>query len=148
MYTGVTIIKKQFIFLLLLFVLLLSACSNIDELSGKTFDVNVRSNPSNPAISHSIMTLEFLDGKITTTSLDGEEGTYELKDDKLAIQFENENESLEIEFTFEKSDEDSSTYSAVLSDSDFQIEDSDQVSRYKGFFLDLPRSSYVEFTEK
>ncbi|GAB3807763.1 hypothetical protein GCM10028868_37690 [Virgibacillus kimchii] len=46
------------------------------------------------------MTLEFLDGKIITNSLDGEEGIYELKDDKLVVQFENENESLEIEFTF------------------------------------------------
>src|SRR5690625_4200877 len=135
---------KRFIFLAVLSVLLLAACSNIDELSGKTFDVSVRSNPNDPANFHSIMTLKFLDGIVITDALHEEEGTYELKDNKLVIQFENENESLEIEFTFEESDKEFSEYSAEISHSDFQIEDSDQVSKYKGFILDLP-SSYVEF---
>ena len=47
------------------------------------------------------------------------------------IQFENENESLEIEFTHEESDIDFSTYLAEVSDTKFKIEDSNQVSKFK-----------------
>ncbi|GAB3808423.1 hypothetical protein [Virgibacillus kimchii] len=65
----------------------------------------------------------------------------------LLIQYENENETLEVEFTLEESDEDSSTYSAMISDADFQIEDSDQVSKYRKFYTDLPRFP-VEFIER
>jgi hypothetical protein len=137
---------KRLVFLSLLSVLLLSACNNADELSGKTFDVSSRSIHDENSF-YAIMTLEFSDGNVTTISIDGEEGAYELKDDKLLIQYENENETLEIEFTLEESDEDSSTYSAIISDADFQIEDSDQVSKYRKFYTDLP-SFPVEFIER
>ncbi|MFD2045186.1 hypothetical protein ACFSTA_15995 [Ornithinibacillus salinisoli] len=131
--------KKRLIFLLLLAILLLSACSNSDELSGKTFDVSVMwSSPNSPSDNYKpLMRLEFSDGNIVKNTMGYEEGTYELKDDKLVIQFENENESLEIEFTLEESDNEFSEYSAEISDSDFQIEDSGQVSKYQGFYQKL-----------
>lgn len=138
---------KRLVFLSFLSVLLLSACSNTDELSGKTFDVSSVSSPDNPDKYYPIMTLEFLDGKIITNSIAGEEGTYVLKDNELVIQFENVNETLELEFTLEESDKDFSEYSAVISDSSFQMKDSEQVSKYKGFYFNLP-SYQVEFIEK
>lgn len=147
MLTGeISIMFKRLIFLSLLFVLLLSACSNKDELSGKTFDVSVVGSPNEPFNLDSIMRLEFSDGNVTTKAMNGAEGTYELKDDNLVIQFENENESLEIEFTFKESNIETSEYAAEIIDSDFQIEDSEQVSNYKDFYFDLP--SHVEFIEK
>lgn len=138
---------RRLLFLFLLAVLLLSGCSTSDDLSGKTFDVSVRSSPNNPDKYHAIMTLEFLDGKVINHSIAGEEGTYELKDDNFVIQFENENESLQIEFTLKESDKEFSQYSAEIIDSDFQMEDAEQVSKYKQLYLDLP-SSHVEIIER
>lgn len=76
-----------------------------------------------------------------------DEGTYELIDDKLVILFENENESLEIEFTLEENEKDFSTYSAEITDSNLEIEDSNQVSKYKGLYQNLA-DSYFEFIER
>ena len=98
---GLTIMKNKFTSLLLLFILLLSACNDNDELSGKTFKV---ASPPGPIEEHSddpdryypIMTLDFLDGKVNTNSnLDGK-GTYELNDNVLDLHFENENETLKL----------------------------------------------------
>ncbi|MUK88417.1 hypothetical protein GMD78_08440 [Ornithinibacillus sp. L9] len=140
--------KKSFmIHIAFLSILIITACSNSDELSGKTFDVSVVSSPNNPNKYDSIMRLEFSDGNIVKNTMGYEEGTYELKDDRLVIQFENKNESLEIGFTFEESEKDFSAYSAVISDSDFQIEDSKQVSKYQGFYNKLTRHQY-EFIER
>ncbi|HSI66802.1 MAG TPA: hypothetical protein VK947_05260 [Planococcus sp. (in: firmicutes)] len=130
--------KKWLFFLLLLVVLLLSACSGNDELSGKTFDVSEVSPVNYPDELFPIMTLEFSAGnRVKNTMGYEDEGTYELMDDKLVIQFENENESLEIEFTLEESEKDFSTYSAEISDSNLEIEDSNQVSKYKGLYQKL-----------
>lgn len=115
---------KRLVILLHLSVLLLSACNDKDELSGKTFDVSLVSSPNN------------LDERI-----------YELKDDKLVMQFENDNETLEIEFIIEESDKEFSEYSGEISDSDFQIEDSKRISKYNEFYLNLPDSP-VEFIER
>ncbi|MFD2045218.1 hypothetical protein ACFSTA_16155 [Ornithinibacillus salinisoli] len=141
--------KKGFMILIaVLSALIITACSNSDELSGKTFDVSEGGSPNDPDKFYTKMKLEFLDEKkVINHHLHGEEGTYELKDDKLIIQFENENESLEIEFALEESDLDFSEYSAEISDSNFQIEDSDQVSKYQKFYFDLPRRN-VEFIER
>ena len=140
--------KKSFIILIaVLSILIITACSNSGNLSGKTFDVSVVSSPNTPDKYDSIMTLEFTDGKVITDAIDGEEGAYDLKDDELVIQFENENESLEIEFTLKESDKDFSEYSAEISDSDFQIEDSEQVSKYKNIYTNLSHS-HVEFIER
>ncbi|GAB3808419.1 hypothetical protein GCM10028868_38500 [Virgibacillus kimchii] len=61
-------------------VFLLSACNNIDELSGKTFYVSSRSIHDENSF-YPVMTLEFSDGNVTTISIGGEEGVYELKDE-------------------------------------------------------------------
>ena len=139
--------KKWLFFLLLLVVLLLSACSDNDELSGKTFDFSVMSSPVNPDKYDSVMTLEFSDGNTVKNTMGYEEGTYELKEDKLVLLFENENESLEIEFTLEESEKDFSTYSAEISDSNLEIEDSNQVSKYKGLYQKL-WDSHFEIIER
>jgi major membrane immunogen (membrane-anchored lipoprotein) len=138
---------KRLFFLSILSVVLLSACSSNDELSGKTFDVSVISGPNEPGKYSPIMTLEFLDGNEVKNKMGYEEGMYELKDDKLVIQFENENEYLEIEFTLEESDKDFSEYSAEISDSKLEIEDSSLVSKLKGFYEKLDRSHF-EFIER
>lgn len=133
---------------LLLLIVLLSACSNTDELSGKTFDLSVRSSPDSPPDQFSpIVTLEFLDGNIVKNKKGHEEGTYELKDDQLVIQFENENEYLAIEFTLKESDDDISEYSAEISDSKYEIEDSKIVSKFKGFYERLS-VSHFQFIER
>ena len=143
--------KKQLIFLLLLAILLLSACSNSDELSGKTFDVSVMwISPDSTSENYKpLMILEFLDGDIVKNTLSSDEGTYELKDDKLMILFENENEYLEAEFALKESDKEFSTYSAEISDLDFQMKDSEQVSKYIGLYQKLWEHGLTfEFIEK
>jgi major membrane immunogen (membrane-anchored lipoprotein) len=153
-WEGGYLMKKRFIFLLLLVFLLLSACSNSDEFSGKTFDVSVMSiSPDSTSLGSTsedyqpLMILEFLNGNIVKNQLDEEEGTYKLKDDKLVVLFENENEYLEAEFTLKESDKEFSTYSAEISDIDFQMEDSEQVSKYKGFYQKLWDRQF-EFIER
>ncbi|MEN2766069.1 hypothetical protein [Ornithinibacillus xuwenensis] len=140
--------KKRLIFLLFVLVLLLTACNN-DELSGKTFNLSTRGGPdSNPDQYHSIMTLEFSDGKVETSSINDGEGTYELNDDKLAIHFENENENLTIEFTVEESDKEFSEYSAVISDYDFEMSNTDKVSHYKNIINKLHKDMSYEFIKE
>ena len=137
---------KRLFFLSILSVLLLSACNSNDELSGKIFDVSVISGPNEPDKYSPIMTLEFSDGNKVKNKMGYEEGMYELKDDKLVIQFENENEYLEIEFTLEESDNEFSEYSAEISDSKLKIDDSSLVSKLKGFYEKIHRSHF-EFIE-
>ncbi|SHG86344.1 hypothetical protein [Ornithinibacillus halophilus] len=131
--------KKWLFFLLLLVVFLLSACSNNDELSGKTFDISVVAmSPNDTSANYTpVMTLEFSDGNKVKNTRDDEEGVYELKEDKLVILFKNENEHLEVEFTLKESDKEFSEYSAEISDLDFQMVDSTQVSKYKGLYQKL-----------
>ncbi|MEC5425783.1 hypothetical protein QGM71_20150 [Virgibacillus sp. C22-A2] len=100
--------KKRFIFLLLLFVLLASACNNIDELSGQTF--NVAYTP--------------------------------------VLHFENDNENLEIKFTVKESDKDFSEYSAIISDVDFVITDTDKISHFKNLSLTLTKDMSIEFLKE
>lgn len=73
--------KKQFIFLLLSFLPLLSACGVGDELSGKTFKIANLPAPEegyidNPDRYDPIMTVELLDEKVVTDSIHEGEGTY------------------------------------------------------------------------
>ncbi|GAA0472092.1 hypothetical protein [Alkalibacillus silvisoli] len=144
---------KRFMFLLLLGVLLLSACSTStnNDLSGRTFDVSVKDSPNNPDRYTTLMTLEFSDENViinsVNNSIQDEEGTYELKDDNLVIHLENENESAEVEFILNESDKEISEYSAEIIDSNFQIEDSEQTSEYKRFMMNLPQHT-LEILEK
>ncbi|MEN2766250.1 hypothetical protein [Ornithinibacillus xuwenensis] len=77
-----------------------------------------------------------------------EEGTYELKEDKLVLLFENENENLEIVFTVEESDKDSSKYSAVISDVSYEMTDTDKISHFQHLFFQLDKKMPYEFIKK
>ncbi|MBP3951709.1 hypothetical protein [Bacillus suaedae] len=143
--------NKWLFFTLFFSVLLISACSNSDELSGHTFNVShtppFQEDIDDPDKYHSIMTLEFSDGKVS--SANSGEGTYELKDDVLLLNFENENEQLEIEFTeFKESDKDFSEYSTLISRSELNITDPDKVSHFGSLHSSLTNDMLVEFLQK
>ncbi|OZU87066.1 hypothetical protein CIL03_18745 [Virgibacillus indicus] len=143
--------NKQFIFPILLFVFLLSACTSEDELSGQTFDVAYIPGPvsqedfDNPNRYDSIMTLEFLDGKVITNSIDYKKGTYELIDDELIVHFESDNEYLKIEFKVNESDKDFSKYSATIHNAEYEITDTEQISRFKNLTNRLIKDMPIEF---
>ncbi len=142
--------KKRFNLLLLLFVLLLSACNNEAELSGKTFKVAYPSpvkEMDDPNRYNPIMTLEFIDENVVHNTIYGE-GTYELNDDVLVLYFENENENLEISFKVKESEKDFSEYSAVLSDVDFEMTDSDKISYFKNLAFRLTKEMPIEFLKE
>lgn len=150
---GGFMMKKQFIFLLFIFILLLSACSSSDELSGKTFKIANLPAPEegyidNPDKYDSIMTVELLDGKVVTDSIHKGQGTYELNDNVLVLHFENENETLKLSFEVEESDKDFSKYSAVISDIDFKITDTDKVSHFENLVFKFDRNRKIEFIEE
>lgn len=144
--------KKWFGFLLLLLVVLLSACSNNDELSGKTLRAVympppwVQMDDATPNQYDYITTLEFLDGNVVSKAIQDGEGKYELNGDELVLRFENENERLEITVT--ESDKEFSEYSAVISDVDFDITDTDKVSHYQNLFLKLSNKQPIEFLKE
>lgn len=146
--------KKWFVtFIALLSLLLFSACSDSDKLSGKTFKVSytpvLQEDIDNPSKYPSIMTLKFSDGNVVTNTIDNEEGAYELNNDVLVINFENENEKLEIEFIeFKESNKDFSAYSTVINNSELEIEDSEQVSKFSTLHLNLSKDMPIEFIEK
>lgn len=140
--------KSYMILIAVLSVLFITACDNSDELSGKTFDVSVISSLTHPDRYTPIMRLEFSDGNIVKNRLREEEGTYELIEDQLVLQFENENELLEIEFTLKESDKDISEYSAELSRSTLDIEDSTQLSEFQILYSKTHNQSFVEFIER
>ena len=148
--------KKRFILfnlLLLLYLLLLSACNNEDELSGKTFKV---ASPPGPIMEHiddpdryyPIMTLEFLDGKVSTNSIHDGEGTYELNDNVLVLHFENENETLKLSFEVKESEKDFSEYSAIISEVDFEMKDTDKVSHFKNLSFKFDKNTPIEFIKE
>ena len=138
--------KKRFIFPILLFVLLLSACNYGDELSGKTFDVAYWGPESDTHYSE--VTLEFLDGNIVENTKGNEEGTYDLKEDTLVILFENENENLEFIFTVTENDKDSSKYSAVISDVVYEVSDTDKIKTYQNLLFKLEKGRNYEFIKR
>lgn len=140
---------KRLVFLLLLSVFLMSACSSDDILSGKTFDVSVVGSPTDPGYLQTIVTLEFSDENTFKNTRGNEEGTYELSGDKLLILIEDENEKVEIEFTLKESDKELSEYSAELTHADFQMEDTEKISKYKGLYQKIQHSdSYVISAQK
>lgn len=150
---GIKIMKKRISFLLLLFGLLLSACNNDDEFSGKTFKVAytpvLQEEIDNPSNYKSIMTLNFSDDNVVTNTIGGEEGEYKLDDDVLVVNFKNENEKLEIKFIdFQESDKDFSAYSTSIGDAKLQIDDSDQISRLNNLSSLITKDMPIEFIEK
>lgn len=140
---------KRLVYLLPLSVLLMTACSSDGNLSGKTFDVGVVGSPTSPGSLQTIVTLKFSDENTFKNTRGNEEGTYELSGDKLLILIEDENERLEIEFTLKQSDKEFNEYSAELTHADFQMEDTEQISKYKGFYQKIQGSdSYVISAQK
>ncbi|RIU91183.1 hypothetical protein D1864_12255 [Oceanobacillus picturae] len=149
-------LKKRFILLSLFLVLFLSACNDSDELSGKTFKLGYPSLDPNMSIEEdaddpdkyaSLMTVEFLDGKTFTSSIQNGEGTYELNDNVLLLHFKNDNEILKLSFKVKESEKDFSTYPAEISDADFEMTNTDAVSHFKNLFSALNNDTYFEFIE-
>src|SRR5699024_5405712 len=121
--------KKWFALMALLSIFLVSACSiDSDELSAKSFKIAhppVREEElDNPSSYYPIVTLKFSKSNSVSNTLDDAEGTYELNEDVLVINFENKNEKLKVHFIdFKESDKDFSLYYAVIVNSYFHIED-------------------------
>ncbi|MFD1453492.1 MULTISPECIES: hypothetical protein [Oceanobacillus] len=141
--------KGLIIFIAFLSVFFISACSNdSNSLSGKTFKV-----ANTPVFQEDIdkypvvVTLEFLDDNAVRTI--DTEGTYHLNDDELVINFENENENLEITFSeFKESEKDFSTYSTIISNRELQVEDHSKLSRLEVLANKLSEDMPIEFIEK
>lgn len=125
---------KRLIFISLFSVLLLVACSNEGQLSGEVFDVRVVGDPMSPGSFQTIATLEFGDDNRFKNTKGNEEGTYDLSGDKLVILLEDENEKLKIEFKLEESDKELNEYEAELIHADYQMEESEKVSKYNTFY--------------
>lgn len=132
----------------MLFGLLLSACGEVDELSGKTFDVSVRSNLIDPDDFQPVMTLEFSDEGIVKNTRGYEEGTYAFNEGNLVIQLENENEKAEVAFTLEESTLDFSTYAASIGDIDYESKVDGEISVYRNSLNELNQYRHFEFVEK
>ncbi len=144
--------KGLIIFIAFLSVFFISACSNdSNSLSGKTFKV-----ANTPVFQEDIdkldkypvvVTLEFLDDNAVRTI--DTEGTYQLNDDELVVNFENENENLEITFSeFKESEKDFSTYSTIISNRELQVEDHSKLSRLEVLANKLSEDMPIEFIEK
>lgn len=147
--------KKWFVvFIALLSVLFVSACSGDgDKVSGKTFKVAYtpahQEDIDDPSNYKPIMKLNFSDDNVVTNTMGDEEGTYELNEDMLVVNFENENEKLKIEFVdFKESDTDFSAYSTSIGDAELKIEDNEQISHLKGLTSNISKDMPIEFIEE
>lgn len=90
------------------------------------------------------MTLEFSNENTITNTVYGE-GAYELNDDNLVLNYENENESLEITIRVAESDKDFSEYYALITDVDYQITDPDKISHFQNLAFKLDKDRPIEF---
>lgn len=147
-------IASVFILVVLAIALFSNTYENLagsDELSGQTFTVSyppVLQEDIGTEGKYTIMTLEFSDGNVVTNTIYGA-GTYELNDDVFVINYENENESLEIKFTdFKESDKDFSEYSAIIGDMEYQITDSEKVRYLTNLYLKFSKGMSIEFIKK
>ncbi|WP_152656018.1 hypothetical protein [Oceanobacillus sp. CFH 90083] len=145
--------KKGFVaFIALLSVFFISACSDdSNHLSGKTLKVAytpiLQEDMDNLDKYPSVVTLEFSEGNVASNTI-AVEGIYELNDDELVVNFENENEELKITFSdFKESGKDFSMYAAVISSRELQMEDPGQVSHFEGLAYNLSENMPVEFIE-
>ncbi|MFD1173590.1 hypothetical protein [Oceanobacillus picturae] len=148
--------KKRFVLLSFFLVLFLSACNGNDELAGKTFklsylsldpNMSIEGDAEDPDKYASLLTVEFLDGKSFTSSIQNGEGTYELNDNVLLLHFKNGNEILKLSFKVKESEKDFSTYAAEITDTDYKLTNTDAVSHFKNLFYTLNNDTYVEFIE-
>ncbi|MHA6250296.1 hypothetical protein [Oceanobacillus sp. CAU 1775] len=119
-----------------------------DEFSGKTLDVSARETLTDPDILTPVIRLEFEEGNIVKNAGGYEEGTYELNGDKLMILMEDDNEKVEIELTLHESDKDFILYRAEVTNVDYQMNDWDQISKYRGFMDKFRRYPSYELIQK
>lgn len=140
--------KKCFSFFLLLSLLIISACNNSDELVGQTFNVAytpvLQEDFDSPNSYSSIMTLEFSDRGVVTSTIYGE-GTYDLNNNNLVLHFENENEYLEIIIGVTESDKDFSKYYASINDIDYHFTDTDKIRQLQTLAVKLEEDMPIEF---
>lgn len=98
---------------------------------------------------HPIVTLNFLKGNAVTDTLNDTEGTHELNENVLIINFENKNKTLKVNFNdFKDSDLEFSTYSAIIGNSDLHIEELGQMKKFFKLAGELTKDLPVEFIEK
>lgn len=134
-----------------LFLLLLTACNTTDDdLSGKSFKVAytpvIQEDIDKPNKYQSAMTLAFKDGEVVSSVNDGVTGSYELNDDELVLDFENENERLEVKFiNFQESTKDFSSYSTIIGEMNHEVEDTSQVKRFNLLTNKLQMNMPIEF---
>ena len=146
--------KKWNIVILFLAVLLLAACnSSSDDLTGDTFKIALtpplEEDAGNPSAYSELVTLSFSDGNVVTNKLDDVEGTYTLTGETLVLPFENDHETLDVEFTdFKKSEKKVSEYSAIISESEIEMTDTDQVSQFLRMVEELEEGMPVEFVRE
>lgn len=146
--------KKWFALIVSLFIILISACnSDNDELFGKTFNIAytpvAQDDIDDPGKYNSIMTLKFSKGNVVSNQIDDTKGTYELSENQLVVNFENESEKLKITFDdFKNSEKDFSSYSTLISNSEIHIDDSSQVSQFKVLTNKISENMPIEFIKK
>lgn len=145
--------RKWFVLVILVSVFLISACAgDSDDLAGKTFDITyppvLEKDLDNLSKYQSIATLDFSKGNKVSNTMDDTEGTYEINEDVLLINFENKNEKLNVNFNdFKDSTKDFSSYSATIGETELNIEDSDQLKSLLKLSSELSEKAPVEFIE-
>ncbi|WP_047988072.1 hypothetical protein [Alkalihalobacillus pseudalcaliphilus] len=142
--------RKWRLVVLLLIVMVLSACTTNDELSGKSFDMGaappLEEELTNQNSYQLLTTLEFLDGVVTASILPGEEGTYERTGDVLTVKFENGHEYLSIIFDeFQESDKEFSAYSAYISDYESGALHDDTIKKFNLLTNKIDKNMSLEF---
>jgi hypothetical protein len=119
-----------------------------EQLIGETFHLAYQpvlyGSAESPGAHHRFLTIEFVDGHTVHTMKYGE-GTYELTDESFLLQFENENERLQIHFELQESERDFSAYAAKITEVEFEMEDWNEISYFKDFAYSLSKDMPLEF---
>src|SRR5699024_864325 len=140
---------KRSLYLLLVFIFLMSACNKNEELAGKKFNLAYTSvlqeDIEKPNAYDSLIKLTFSEDHTVNNTISELNGSYELKNSQLSLYFNNENENLVINISLEKSDKDFSEYSALITDVKYEIENEDELALLKDLFFDLQKDRPMEF---
>lgn len=147
--------KKWYVIpILFLTLLFISACSiERDNLAGKIFNIAytpvLEEDISDPNNYDSIMAIKFLNENAVINTIDDTKGVYELHENMIIINFENENEKLKIEFTdFRESERDFSSFSTLINNIELEIKDPEKILKLKELAYKLSEKLPVEFIEK
>ncbi|HZW68395.1 MAG TPA: hypothetical protein VFF20_07295 [Pseudogracilibacillus sp.] len=140
---------KRSLYLLLVFIFLMSACNKNEELAGKKFNLAytpvLQEDIEKPNAYDSLIKLTFSEDHTVNNTISELNGSYELKNSQLSLYFNNENENLVINISLEKSDKDFSEYSALITDVKYEIENEDELALLKDLFFDLQKDRPMEF---